>query len=92
MKTITAQVIRDRLGFKGPLSVRGLEIELGMPYGQFAKALDNAIERGLIGRAKVEALGDVESLEVFYTSWVDDTKLAADIDKLLEVGKFLTKT
>ena len=75
MITITAQMIRDRLGFKGPLSVRGLEVELKVPYGQFAKALETAIQLGTIQRAKVDAKDDIEALEVFYTSWVDDAKL-----------------
>lgn len=70
---ITRRMIRDVLGFNGPLSVKGLEIALKMPYAAFAQVLSAAIDSGVVSRRIID---DVETgkLEVYSTDWVDDVK------------------
>lgn len=73
MYTITKQMLRDTLGFKGPLTVKGLELALDLEYAHFAKALKEAISKGVISRRVIKD-STIGRIEVYYTDWVDDLK------------------
>lgn len=68
---ITAQMIRDRLAFEGPMSLWSLEESLGIKDSETASLMVDAVhcaeERGYV-KAKIVKIEEQEHV-IFYTNW-----------------------